>query len=296
MTTVVWSGRTVGSPALLLVGNAKASGVGARRAALESATQALRAAGARVEPHLTDSVGELGALIEGADGRRLVVLGGDGSLHSLANLPHPPEAVALLPAGSANNIAASLGIPLDLRAAARLAIEGRTRPIDGIETRGPEGRYTALEGVSVGFLAQARVRYHGESSADITEGLRAGLAELGRFRPVEVSVMQDGEAKTLSVSQLFVANMPRYAFGLHVAPADPSDGLLDLVAIRTRTRVGLLAVLARLRRGTFSVASRRAERLLLRTAGSPVVADSTNLGAGLISVAAKRDALRVVAP
>src|SRR5215218_3418316 len=271
MTTVVWSGRTVGSPALLLVGNAKASGVGARRAALESATQALRAAGARVEPHLTDSVGELGALIEGADGRRLVVLGGDGSLHSLANLPHPPEAVALLPAGSANNIAASLGIPLDLRAAARLAIEGRTRPIDGIETRGPEGRYTALEGVSVGFLAQARVRYHGESSADITEGLRAGLAELGRFRPVEVSVMQDGEAKTLSVSQLFVA-------------------------IRSRTRVGLLAVLARLRRGTFSVASRRAERLLLRTAGSPVVADSTNLGAGLISVAAKRDALRVVAP
>lgn len=123
-----------------------------------------------------------------------------------------------------------------------------------------------------------------------------GLAELARFRPVEVEVTQDGEAKTLSVSELFLANMPRYSFRAPRRSSRSVDGVLDLVAIRTRPRVGLVAVLAQVRRGTFSVTSRRAEGVLLRTAGSPVVADSTNLGAGLLSVAAKRDALCVVAP
>jgi len=279
------------------VANAKASGVGPREAAVDMATRALRAAGGRVEPHLTGSLGELGALFEIADGRRVVVLGGDGSLHALANLPSPPGQVAVLPAGGANNIARSLGIPLDLGAAARLAVEGRARPIDGIDALGENGvRYTALEGVSAGFLAQARVRFRGENSAQVAEALRAGIAELVRFRPIELTVAVDGEPEALSVSQLFVANMPRYAFGLRVAPAEPSDGLVDLVAIRTRTRAGLIAALARLRRGMPAVPGRRAERVLLRTDGSPVVADSTSLGAGLVALTVRREALRLVAP
>ncbi len=297
MATVAFTGRAVGVPALLLVGNAKASGVGGRPEALESAISALRAAGARVEPHLTESLGELGALVEVADGRRLVVLGGDGSLHAVANLPHPPEQVALLPAGGANNIAAGLGIPTNLGAAARLAVEGHARAIDGIEAVGPHGlRYTALEGISAGFLAQARARFRAENSAHVGEGLRAGLAELAGFRPVEVSLAVDGEAQSLVISQLFVANMPRYAFGLQVAPADPSDGLVDVVTIRTRTRAGLIAAIVRLRRGTLAAPSRRAENVVLRTHESPVVADSTNLGAGSVALTVRREALRVVAP
>ena len=296
MATVVFE-RTVGAPALLLVGNAKANGVGARPEVLERATHALRVAGARVEPHLTESLGELGEVLEIAGGRRLVILGGDGSLHALANLPARPEEIALLPAGGANNIAASLGVPNDLRQAARLAVEGRARPIDGIDALGPAGRYTALEGISVGFLAQARVRYRSETSSDVGEGLRAGFAELARFRPVDVMVAVDGRAESISVSQLFVANTPRYAFGLRVGPADPFDGLLDLVAIRTRTRAGLVTAIARLRRGTLAPEIRRAERFVLETEpGSPVVADSTSLGDGRVVVTVKPDALRVVVP
>jgi diacylglycerol kinase (ATP) len=298
MATVALNGRAVGAPALLVVGNAKASGVGSRPDALDGAVEELRAAGAWVEPHLTESLGELGALIELAEGRRLVVLGGDGSLHALANMPQPPDEVAVLPAGGANNIAASLGIPLDLKAAARLAVEGRPKALDGIDAFSPAGRYTALEGASVGFLAQARGRYRSDNSADLREGVRAALAELRRFRPVTLAAAIDGETEHLTVDQLFVANTPRYGFGLRVAPAaDPSDGLLDLVAIRTRTRAGLVAALGRLRRGTLEPESRRAERVVLVTPpGSPVVADSTSLGAGLVVLTARPAALRLVVP
>jgi hypothetical protein len=98
------------------------------------------------------------------------------------------------------------------------------------------------------------------------------------------------------VSQLFVANMPRYAFGLQVARADPFDGLLDVVALETRTRAGLVAAIVRLRRGTLELPSRRTERVVLRLDGSPVIADSRNLGAGVVTLTATPGALRVVTP
>lgn len=296
MGTIAIPGIAVGAPALLLVGNAQASRVGARPQALRGVESALRSAGARVDAHLTETVEELAALVSAADGRRLAVLGGDGSLHALANLGSPPAEVAILPAGGANNIAAGVGIPRSLPAAVQLAVEGHARSLDGIDAVGPAGRYTALEGVSAGFLARARVRYRSTSSADLWEGVRAGIAELRRFRPVDVVVAVDGEPRSLHVTQLFVANTPRYAFGLEVAPAaSPFDGELDVVAVGPRSRPGVLAELGRLRRGAVPPFA-RAERVTLRSDDSPVVADSTSLGSGLVSLTVRRDVLRVVAP
>lgn len=296
MATVAVHGDAVGAPALLLIGNAQASGVGHRTGTFEGVAHGLRSYGGRVEAHLTDTLEELESFVAAADGRRVVVVGGDGSLHALANLTAPPAEVALIPAGGANNIASSLGIPLDRSAAARLALEGRVRSIDGIDAAGPDGRRLALEGVSVGFLARARLRYRSESSADLWEGVRVGLAELRAFEPVEVDVVADGDARRLTVTQLVVANMPRYAFGLRVAPgADPSDGLLDLVAAAPRAGLGVLRALTQLRRGRTELVG-RAARVTLHSDDSPVVADSTSLGTGLVSLTVRRDAIRVVAP
>jgi diacylglycerol kinase (ATP) len=293
MATIAARGLAVGAPALLLVGNAQASGLGARPDVLGGVTGALRGAGARVEEHLTETVEELEGIVANADGRRLVVMGGDGSLHALANLRRPPAEVAIVPAGSANNIAVTLGVPLDPRAAVELAIDGHARSIDGIDSG---SGYIALEGISVGFLARARTRYASPNSADVWKGLQAGLAELRSFEPVAVDVAADGESERLEVSQLFAANMPRYAFGLRVAPdASPTDGLLDLVAVGPRSRAGFLRELARLRRGAVPLL-RRAARVTLRAEGSPIVADSTNLGSGPLDLVVRRDVLRVVAP
>ena len=285
---------------LLLVANAKASGL-ADGNLVEEAVDALRARGARVDARLTETLEELEATIAGADGR-VVLLGGDGTVHAVANLPGSLPELALLPAGRANNVARSLGIPLELAAAAALAVDGAARPIDAVDARSDSRRYRAVEGVSVGFHALARVKYRADNSAALLHGLTVGLETLWKFRPVNVVVLSNGERQVLTVGQLFVSNLPLYGFGLRVAPAaEPADGELDVVTIEAATRRSLVAMIPRLRRGTHyghpGVRTWRASHVRIDPAGaSPVVADSTDLGSGPVELTVVPGALEVVAP
>ena len=291
------------SPAarLRIIVNANASGAG-HEAGVDGLEALFRAAGAEVVVNRTASLEELARVWSEDDGARLVLVGGDGSVHAAVNLPGPPRDLALIPAGRANNIARSLGIPLDWHDAAGLALNGDVRPVDLIEARTARGRHLVVEGVSVGFLAQARVRYHGRNSADVRAAVRAGAAALARFHPLAARVTSPVGAETLHLSQLFVANLPLYEFGLKVAPqADPTDATLDLVGIDAANRRAVLRMLVDLRRGTHlnrpNVHVWRADQAVIATHGcSPIVADSTDLGAGPVELRAAPAALRIVRP
>lgn len=289
------------SPPLLLVVNASASGVRGPRgpAALRDA---LRAAGGHVDVEVTHSVEDLRACMEAADGRRVVLAGGDGTVHAAAACDVPDVELALIPAGRANNVAHALGIPVEPEQAVDLAVRGTARPLDAIETRTARGRVVAVEGLSVGFLAMARTRYHASNSAHPLAAVRAGVAAVGAFHPLEVRVSLPDGPELLHVAQLFVANLSLYLSGWPVAPdADPRDGLLDIVAIDGRGRTSIPGMLMRLRRGTHlghhGVTVRRVASLRLSTGGrSPVIADSDDLGLGPVDVRVLPGALRLVAP
>ena len=280
--------------------NASATLTPAERDALVGA---LRETGADVDLVLTHSLAELAAVWNDDDGRRLVLVGGDGTIHAAANTAGPPRDVALIPAGKANNIARSTLIPRDRRLAARLAVRGAVRPLDLIEARTAQRRRLVCESVSVGFLAQARVRYHGRNSADVVAALRAGGGALRAFRPLGAHVTTPGGGdETLSLSQLFVANLPFYEFGLRVAPqADPTDATLDLIGIDAPTRLAVLRMIGELRRGRHlpyhGMHAWRARTETISTDGlSPIVADSENLGTGPVQLRTVPAALRLVRP
>jgi diacylglycerol kinase (ATP) len=284
---------------VLLVANGKASGVDEAKRA--EALEALRAQGARVEQRYMRSLGDLEETIADAE-QRVILLGGDGTVHAAANLPGPLPELALLPAGRANNIARSLGIPLELERAAALALRGSARPIDAIEAHTAMRSYRVLEGVSVGFHARARVNYHAENSAALRHGLTVGLSTLRKFRPEQVAIDREGEREVVTVAQLFASNLPLYGFGLRVAPeADPTDGLLDLVAVDVRTRRELMALIPRIRRGTHiglpGVRTWRADSVRIDPLeGSPLIGDSTDLGPGPVELTVVPGAIRLVTP
>lgn len=286
--------RSLG-PHLLLVANGNASGLSRRPDLVEDSARLLRSAGARVETRVTTSLEELDRFLATAE-RRVVLLGGDGSVHAAAN-SYTRNELALIPAGGANNIARSLGIPVDIAAAARLAVNGLARSLDAIAVTTPTARYLAVEGVSVGLHAIARVQYTSTNSADIAAGVRAGIGALARFQPLQIGLALDGECRLTRIGQLFVANMPLFGPGLRVAPADPADGLLDVVTIDGGRRA-LLGLIPHLRRGTHigraRVAHVRARSIRIATHGrSPVVADTTNVG-DTVELSVRRHALRLV--
>jgi diacylglycerol kinase (ATP) len=289
------------TPHLLLVANGNASGLVRRPELVEGARRLLAGTGSSVEAHTTFSERELCALISEEE-RRVVLLGGDGSLHAYANIAGPKPPVALIPAGGANNVARSLGIPLDPERAARLAAAGAVRSIDAIQAVSRGRRFLAVEGVSVGFHSQARARYHSTNSTDIRAGLSAGLGALARFRPIRVAIETDGALELRTVSQLFVSNLGLYGPGFRVAPnSDPSDGRLELVEITTRGRLGVALMLPRLRKGTHvgrpDTRIRRVRRVRIATGGAaPVIADTTNLGTDPVELSAKPAALQIVSP
>jgi diacylglycerol kinase family enzyme len=150
----------------------------------------------------------------------------DGTLHEAANTVGPRPELALIPAGSANNVAHSLGIPIDPAAAVRLAVEGRAKAIDLIEAVTPCCRYLTVEGISAGFLSEARSHYHGANSIHVASALAAGAQAIAQFHPFRVRITRGTRVDDLTLMQLFVANLPLYAFGLHIASdVDPTDRL-----------------------------------------------------------------------
>ena len=292
-------GLTVVRREIELIVNARASGVAEVAA---RAADVLSAAGARTRLHVTMDEGELESVVRGADGRRVVLVGGDGTVHAFANLDLPAvPAVALLPAGRANNIARALGIPVGWGDAARLAVQGRPAAVDALHVSTPRRTLFAVEGVSAGFHAAARHRYTGVNSADLTAGVRALAAELLAFRHHELSVRTDGAPLFAGpAAQAFVSNLPFFGFGFRVDPvADAVDGRLEAIVLEAGTRREVVRLLAAAREGKHlgrpDVTWTRAARVELERP-VPLVADAQPLGVTTATVTVAPGRLRMIVP
>ena len=294
----------INTPRLLLVVNARASGIeDPRRTAADLVARA-QEHGAQADSVVTSTEDDLfEALRAGAaTGRRVVLVGGDGSLHDAANAPigRLPE-LALVPAGRANNIARALGIPMDRGDALRIAAEAPVQPLDALRVETPTEAVYALEALSAGFQAEARSGYNGTNSADLRQGLRALVRALRRFTPYRLRARLDGgELRSASAAQLFLSNLPYFGFGFEVDPgADPTDGRFEAILIEAPRRLRLLRLLVAAYRGRHlgrpgvrRIPGRRAEL----TAPLPLVADAVPLGTTTASVSVERGRLRVAAP
>ncbi len=288
------------APPLVIV-NAAAGGHGH----LQLVWRALRRLlldGVRVEVVFTRDVGELDTHWPRDPGRRVILAGGDGTVHAAANLSGPLPEIALLPSGTANNIAMSLGIPVEPEAAAQLAVNGTAGGVNLIRASSPDSTRLVVEGVSVGYLAEARAHYHAQSSGDRAAAVAAGAAALVHFHPIEVDIETVNGPSRLPVSQLFVSNLARYGPRLHVDPeSDPSDGLLEVITLPAHGRHSVPGMLRQLRSGDHigrpGVRVIRTPAVTVRVpAGCAVVADSWDLGPGPIRLEAVHRALSVVMP
>jgi diacylglycerol kinase (ATP) len=288
----------------LVVVNANASGIDdPERTAIELKS-ILDELDAPAQAAITTDESDLFEALRGAvaTDRRVILVGGDGSLHDAANAPlgRLPE-LALVPAGRANNIARALGVPVDRPRALAVAAFAQARPLDVLRVETPERTLFALEGVSAGFQAQARSGYEAENSSDLRQGVRALIAAVRDYTPFKLRARVNGqELVSDSAAQLFLSNLPYFGFGFEVDPgADPSDGRLEAILIEASDRRRLLRLGAAAYRGRH-LGQRGVSRVSSPAAELvdplPLVADAEQLGSTTATVTVDRNRLRVAAP
>lgn len=134
-------------------------------AAVEAASSALRAAaqqhGNRLERAMTRDLDALDAVLDRVHGRRLVLLGGDGSLSAAVQCLHRKGHLAgvgpigIIPLGTGNDLARSLRIPTDPVEAARCAVSGQRRSMELLV--GEDGD-VAVNAVHLGIGATAAAK------------------------------------------------------------------------------------------------------------------------------------------
>lgn len=201
---------------------------------------------------------DLETALDRRDGRALVVLGGDGSLHtSLRLLWQRGEAaqcpVGLVPLGTGNDFARGVGIPLDPVAAARVVLEGLPYPIDLVSDDAGGVVVNAMHvGVGADAAATARpLKPFLRVAAFPIGAVLAGVRAKGWRVRVEVdgAVVASGRRRVLMAG---FANAPTIAGGTAVLGpgASVTDGLIDVtvsLAVGPLARIGYAL---RLRRGT----------------------------------------------
>jgi diacylglycerol kinase (ATP) len=182
------------------------------------------------------------ALATGAD--LLVAGGGDGTISTAGRmLAHRDVALGLLPLGTTNNFARTVGVPLDLDEAITTLTHGVVVDVD----LGIAGDELFTNHVGIGLSAEIMVsapprlkRIVGRLAYPAT-----ALALLARHRPMRATVRADGRENVYDTHQLYVANGGFHAGRPITADAGADDRLLVAYPVGGPTRGGLLRETAR---------------------------------------------------
>jgi diacylglycerol kinase (ATP) len=211
-----------------------------------------------VEVAATSDPGELDGVLQRAGSRRIVVAGGDGSLHAVMSALYRRHqldgvTVALLPLGTGNDFARSVGIPLEIKDAARLVVDGDVRETDLIVDEVGE---IVVNNVHVGAGAEASRKGHGWKTELGSIGIgRVNLGKLGypigavqaAFGKGELHLRVEVDGQVVNdldrpVLMVAVGNGASIGGGTEVTPhADPESGQVDVMVSRATSPLAKLA-------------------------------------------------------
>jgi len=231
----------------------------------------------------------------------LVTGGGDGTISTAARLlAHRDVAMGLLPLGTTNNFARTVGVPLGLDAAIATLTGGTVVDVDlGLAGDTPFTNHVGV-GLSADLMTAAPRRLKrviGRLAYPVT-----GLALLLRHRPLRVTITAGGKRRELRTHQLYVANGGFHAGRPITADAHADDRLLVAYPVGGPARLQL--VRETLRNAATGHRRTLADEPFLAAAGlwletdrpARVEVDGEPAGRTPIRIGLDANALRVMAP
>jgi diacylglycerol kinase (ATP) len=197
-------------------------------------------------------------VVEGG-ARRLVVVGGDGSVHEVVNGLDRADGVelAVVPRGTGWDFARTFGIPRDLDGAVRVALEGSVREVDlgrvSYRAWSGESAQALFANVASAGISGAIAKRANEGSKALGGKASYYWATLAVFFGWSTGVMRvtvDNEAREGKMIDVMACNGRYVAGGMMMCPeAEPDDGLFDVLLIGDVTKRDLMLVLPKTYRG-----------------------------------------------
>jgi len=206
----------------------------------------------------------------------VVVAGGDGTVRKVVtNLKHRDSALAILPLGTANNIARSLGMTGDRQEMANGWNEGLRERLDVGIAVGPWGEKSFIEGVGIGALAATVSEEVGsdfEGDKRILIGRDAFRKELKEAKPLDLQLTIDGKPLKGDFLMIEILNNRYTGPALPLVPnASPGDGTFDIVVVPEKKRDDMLAWLGKPENSKPPVEIKRGKVITLEWSGKPLL-------------------------
>ncbi len=181
----------------------------------------LSRAGYDVDYHRHDPACIAAALDSAA--KLIAVAGGDGTVAHVGAWARPDgPPIAILPLGTANNIATALGLCRGFEELVAGWRHGTVRPFYPLDSEGPWGRRRLIEGLGLGAIEEAIAEL--PETTDHESACRSYADAVMTDDPESLELTIDGETIRERFAAIEIATIPFVGPNLRLAPAaDPSD-------------------------------------------------------------------------
>ncbi|MFN0289809.1 diacylglycerol/lipid kinase family protein [Pedobacter helvus] len=183
-----------------------------------------------------------------ADVKYIAVAGGDGTVRKtiltmLDKKLKYKRPIAILPLGTANNIASSLAIEENLRLNAEAWRKEKFQKLDIGLARTRKNEEYFVESFGFG-LFPALIKWMDEKPSatseepdeEVKQAHNALLHLAKHYEPVRASMVYDGREVNNEFLMIELLNISRLGPKLQLGKADPGDGLLELIAVKASQR------------------------------------------------------------
>ena len=240
------------------------------------------------------------------DGYDMVIaMGGDGTLEAvLRGMVGRKTPMGIIPTGTQNNIAKSLGIPLEMEEACTLIASRHVRKLDVGKVKVKKGKKLYFfELTAVGLVAALYPQTSKLADGKLSKIKDVALTLLHQEPDPAVFLTLDDESKIKVKTMLVViSNAPMFGANFLVAPdASVTDGFLDISVYPDFSKTEVLAYYAKIRSEGFSANEKvqryRASKIEIKTSPKmKVMADGVMLGKGRVKIMSKPGALWMITP
>lgn len=179
----------------------------------------------------------------------IILGGGDGTINrSLTSLLKVQLPLGILPLGTANDLARTLQLPTDLRAACEIILAGHRKSIDVGKVN--DRPFLNVASIGVSASVTRRLSQGAKSRWGVLAYIWAAMGAMLHSRPFTVEIISSAGRRTTKTWQVAVGNGRNYGGGLTIhTDAKIDDGRLDLYSLEIARSWHILPLIPALWRG-----------------------------------------------